>query len=375
VLYEMLTGQRAFEGPSVADTVAAILEREPDWSALPPSTPVSVRRLLGRCLEKDRKLRLRDIGDAMADLTGGDAPEPHAHPQSGRRAATVAAVAALAAFLAIAALFVRTPPVAESGLRPDQTVATRLTDFGGSESSPALSPDGRAFVFVSDHGGSPDIWLRQVAGGEPIRLTNDPAPETDLAYAPDGESVYFTRTDVDGFGIWQIGVLGGQPRLIAAGARGAAPAPDGRRLAFLLQDDRTSNTFALAVRALENAANQILARALPGGSSRPAWSADGQRLSYTRSGLFAPANLFVIDVATTRDRQVTNFTRGNEGVFAHAWRRRPRAMSPPRRLAPQAPVPAQSEWDQASAPHRCDRCQRSICASLPLRWRSRSATA
>jgi serine/threonine protein kinase len=64
VLYEMLTGRPAFRGETVSDTIVAILEREADWAALPPETP-GVRRLPQRCLEKDPRRRLRDIGDAL----------------------------------------------------------------------------------------------------------------------------------------------------------------------------------------------------------------------------------------------------------------------------------------------------------------------
>jgi dipeptidyl aminopeptidase/acylaminoacyl peptidase len=136
-------------------------------------------------------------------------------------AATIAAVLG-----ASAGLVLRTWTVADPGLRPDRTVATHLTDYGGSEEFPAISPDGRAFVFVSNHGGTPDIWLRQIAGGEPVRLTSDAALESDLVYAPDGESVYFTRSDAEGIGIWQTGVLGGRPRRMVAGARAPAVQPD-----------------------------------------------------------------------------------------------------------------------------------------------------
>src|SRR4029079_6730622 len=68
VLYEMLTGRLAFSAPTRLDTVAAIFEHEPDWHALPPGTSPAIRRLLQRCLEKDAALRLRDMGDARADL-------------------------------------------------------------------------------------------------------------------------------------------------------------------------------------------------------------------------------------------------------------------------------------------------------------------
>ena len=253
---------------------------------------------------------MRDIGDAFVDVT----PVPE------RRHVRIPslAVGAVAGLLgaAIAAVVLRPRPVADTGLRANQTVATQLTDYGASETSSALSPDGRAFVFVSNHGGTPDIWLRQIAGGEPVRLTNDPAPESELTYAPDGESVYFTRSDVDGISIWQTGVLGGRPRRILTGARAASPSPDGRQLAFQVPEGSGTN---LVVRAVDSAENRILTKFLPGGAARSTWSKDGRFLSYVRSGLFAPSNLFVIDMTTGRDRQVTSFTRGNEGVVGHAW--------------------------------------------------------
>ena len=76
VLYEMLTGRRAFAGEDVTDTLAFIITKEPDWNALPIETPPSLRRLLRRCLEKDLRRRLHDIGDARLEIedTGHEAP-------------------------------------------------------------------------------------------------------------------------------------------------------------------------------------------------------------------------------------------------------------------------------------------------------------
>jgi serine/threonine protein kinase len=68
VLYEMLTGRRAFDGDDVSDTLANVLKSDPDWSALPPGTPQNIRRVLRRCLEKDPRRRLHDIADARVDL-------------------------------------------------------------------------------------------------------------------------------------------------------------------------------------------------------------------------------------------------------------------------------------------------------------------
>jgi hypothetical protein len=64
----MLTGRVAFAGDTASDTIAKILEREPDWSALPPATPVAIRRLLFRCLAKDAKQRMRDVGDVRIEI-------------------------------------------------------------------------------------------------------------------------------------------------------------------------------------------------------------------------------------------------------------------------------------------------------------------
>ena len=86
VLYEMLTGRRAFAGETVSDTIAAILERDPDWSVLPETTPPTIRRLLQRCLEKDTKRRLRDIGDGHFELD-----EPTDAPLIGREARSASA--------------------------------------------------------------------------------------------------------------------------------------------------------------------------------------------------------------------------------------------------------------------------------------------
>src|SRR5206468_8836104 len=67
VLYEMLTGQRMFSGETISDTLAAVLKTDPDWSALPPETPPAIRRVLRRCLARDRKQRLADIADARLE--------------------------------------------------------------------------------------------------------------------------------------------------------------------------------------------------------------------------------------------------------------------------------------------------------------------
>ncbi len=327
VLYELLTAKRAFPGENPAEILAAVLTSEPDWQALPARMPAKVRDLLGRCLQKDPQKRLRDIGDGRIEIEeslagGGNEQAVPAAPAGGwlshwRILAAAVAVGALAASAAFTIFLKVRHGAAPAAQLTAQIAATQLTNYGGTETSSALSPDGRSFVFVSDHGGTPDIWLRQVSGGEPVRLTNDTAEESDLAFAPDGETVYYTRFESGGSSVWRIGVLGGQAQKILTDAQMPEPSPDGRSIAYY--HGVPDGTVTLAVTTLDGGEARPLGRAIPGGVIRPAWSPDNRWLSYCRGGLFAPSNLFVIDVKTGQERQVTHFTRGNEGVFQHAW--------------------------------------------------------
>ena len=172
VLYEMLTGLVAFPGETVSDTIVAILEREPDWAALPATTPPMVARLLKRGLEKDPKRRLRDIADARAELDdaleGGKAPAMgvgrptvvSAHSQWSRWAAIIL----IAVASALAGWGVRRPNPAPDNPLSNATF-TRLTNFEGDEAEAALSPDGKFATFLSDRDGPLDVWLTRVGSG------------------------------------------------------------------------------------------------------------------------------------------------------------------------------------------------------------------
>src|SRR4029453_9435728 len=119
VLYEMLTGAKAFGGDDVTDTIAAIVRAEPEWSTWPGATPQSIRRLLRRCLAKDVRARLADMGSARLDIADADAPTAESStiaPGSasrtsspGARVAWSIAIASFVAFAAFAA-FTRSRP-------------------------------------------------------------------------------------------------------------------------------------------------------------------------------------------------------------------------------------------------------------------------
>jgi serine/threonine protein kinase len=205
VLYEMLTRHLAFSGDTPSDTIVAILERSPDWSAVPAWTPAMMMRLLRRCLEKDPRHRLRDIGDAKLDLedafVDGDSPFPAASRHASRHVQ----------FL-------------------------RLTDAEGLKETPAISPDGKMVAFVSLVNKVRQIFVRLMTGGAVLQLTHDEADHRCPRWAPDSSSlIYFTpsTSDADEGTIWEISALGGWPRRIISGCLAGDISHDGRRIALL----------------------------------------------------------------------------------------------------------------------------------------------
>jgi Tol biopolymer transport system component len=241
VLFECLTGKIAFEGETVSDTLAAVLKSEPDWSALPASTPRTVTRLLHRCLEKDARRRLRDIGDArleieeaLASLRSGvrdDAIAPAASAAPWRRALPWA-IAALASIVAIAVLVRRLPPSGSSAaVRAPTHVAIAFPaqhpiDAGRNIESFAISPDGRRLAYIEDVDDGPDrLAVRTLDSFDVSALTG-----TDFAanpfFSPDGEWIAYSNEA----SLAKVPVTGGATVKICdmeEATPGAAWAPDG----------------------------------------------------------------------------------------------------------------------------------------------------
>jgi serine/threonine protein kinase len=146
VLYEMLSGQATFPGDTLSDTIAAILERDPDWSKLPADVPGALRGLVQRCLAKDAKQRVRDIGDARIELDRiARAPmdEVTASPKRGRLGVLVASAIGLAALASAGALWLTSSENAPAGRSP--RVALRGGPSGGTGNDTDVQLERRLF--------------------------------------------------------------------------------------------------------------------------------------------------------------------------------------------------------------------------------------
>ncbi len=172
VLYEMLTGRRTFASDDVTDTLTAVLRDPPDWNALPAETPAAVRSLLARCLDKDPKQRLRDIGEARVALSSGSpvpaaaavAPAPAALPPRRRSLLWAAVVLLTAAVVGLAALVAyRQRP---AGVPQVHKTYVALRPDGSSIRFPALSPDGRKVVYAARS----RLWVQALDEWEPREL-------------------------------------------------------------------------------------------------------------------------------------------------------------------------------------------------------------
>jgi Tol biopolymer transport system component/predicted Ser/Thr protein kinase len=233
VLYELLTGRRAFAGDSDIAALSAVLNTDPrPVSECVRGVPPALEHLLGQCLRKDPRRRIQRMEDVKIELEQiRDDAVTGPTPRSSRRARLVAAsLAGLAMAVAAAALMWTWP---REAARTEIAPVVRLTFDSGLTIDPALSPDGTLVAYASDRAGEGnlDIWVQQVPGGEPVRLTSHPADERAPAFSADGTRIAF-RSERDGGGAYLIPALGGDPALLAAGGYEPRFSPDGRWISY-----------------------------------------------------------------------------------------------------------------------------------------------
>jgi serine/threonine protein kinase/sugar lactone lactonase YvrE len=259
VLYETLTGRKAFEGETVSDVMASVLMREPDWSALPAGTSSRIRNLLRRCLQKDPGRRLHDIADARLELEDAteeppatSAPPETIRPPRRNRWLAFAATAAVSAGLAALAVWLWRAPRGSAAVGPPHVVRlARLTHPTSRTEWPSWSPDGTLLAYSSDRSGNFEIYVRRGETGQDVNVTNDPGQDIQPAFSPDGNSIAFVSTRASRTGLIKIGgelarnartyggdlwvapALGGAARRLASDANSPFWRPDGKGILYV----------------------------------------------------------------------------------------------------------------------------------------------
>ena len=330
VLYEMITGRRAFEGENISTILAKVIEREPDWSALPAMTPFAIRQLLHRCLEKDRRRRLRDIGEARIaiedEMTGRRTGAPVEGSVASRRLSRGLLIAISAAALCVAAAFALVaftrvftePPVTD----PTQTVhftivppPAQALSINGLDRDLTISPDGKFVVYV---GGA----ARQLIVRSLDRLDAMPLTGTEGARMP------FVSSDSRWIGFFvgesnelkKIPISGGAAVTLCKfqqGPRGASWAADDT-LVFATSDVATG----LLRVAGAGGDPEVLTRADPNQGQRdhlfPSMLPGGDAVLFTivQSGSIDTAQIAVLDLRT--GERSTLITGGSHPQYVEA---------------------------------------------------------
>jgi Tol biopolymer transport system component/tRNA A-37 threonylcarbamoyl transferase component Bud32 len=302
VLYEMLSGKRAFQGGTRMATMAAILNKEPaSLPTLVKGLPKELERIVNRCLRKDLDRRFQSMAEvkiALEELKeetesgAALAVAPAAKVRSGRwRWIALGGGGALALAAGLALLLPRWREA------PVEWKEVPLTSFQGTQADPALSPDGKQFAFAWDGGqeGAPlQVYVSLVGQGAPLRLTNPPATASYPTWSPDGQTIAFLRPGAEG-GVFAIPALGGperrlvgaaavnwEPRLAHTYLRGGAWSPDGKWL-YVPEAVGPMKRAIFAESVLGGEGHRLTDPPEGGrGDWSPAVSPDGRQLAFVR---------------------------------------------------------------------------------------------
>jgi eukaryotic-like serine/threonine-protein kinase len=319
VLFEMLTGSPAFARKTITDTIAAIVGNEPEWKSLPTDTPTSLRRLLTRCLQKDSRRRLHDIGDARIELEETMVmPAALARlPKQPRWPHMALSGVSLALAIALVFLWVARDKFGRpAGPSSQDARVIRLTDLPGLDESPAISPDGRSVAFSAGVSGERQVFVQLIAGGPPLQITRDGADHECPRWSPDSSSLLYFSPAVSGAiqgSVWQIPALGGTPRRILDSLGCADINQTDRRLAFFRL---TREGIQLVTGPADGSKFEVLAGFAPETYNLyPRWSPDGRWIGFQRGDSIR----FDIFVTSTTGGGTHQLTHDNNMMSGLAW--------------------------------------------------------
>lgn len=324
VLYEMVTGQRAFRRDTPMATLIAVVKEEPKAvRQAAPAAPKALENLIGACMRKELDRRAGSISEVKSSL---EALREGLKPQARPAWMLPAAAAGLAAAIGGAGWMIN------SHRAPEPVASTPpivLTSYPGEEREPALSPDGKRVVFSwnGEKEDNFDIYVKPVDAGEPVRLTTDPAPDGAPVWSPDGNFIAFRRLTGDKGGFYVVPAAGGPERKVAdiptlPSHRGWPDldwAPDGKSLIVV---DTSSTPAGLASVSLATGEKRILT--VPPvksfGDGRPRVSPDGKLLAFFRSSHASVGDWYLAPLGSESPSEPKRLTHFNASTGAGgAW--------------------------------------------------------
>lgn len=288
ILYEMVSGCRAFDGRSSADTMSAILNQDPpeiDNSSGQHVSPI-VDRVIRRCMEKERAQRFesaRDLAFALEAVTSSSTSQDTFAAGDGAPRRTKVSVAyALLGLLAIAGATAWIAyRMGRTAVKPARLTFTQLTTDARNESAASIAPDGKTFVFVRGVGPTRQIVLQRVDSRSAIALSRS-ANDDDRspAFSPDGSQIAF-RSSRDGGGIFVMGASGESVRRVSSEGFDPSWSPDGKEIVFaseeMISPTSRNSISHLTIVNLSTGALRVLCRQ---DAMQPMFSPNGKRVLF-----------------------------------------------------------------------------------------------
>lgn len=322
ILYEMLSGRRAFLGHSLVETMNAILKDDPPELTEPAAEqqgrreriPLGLAHIVRHCLEKradDRFQSASDVAFAVKALSELSGPTAASSSQTAERSHRQFRLTTNFAILvmSLVAVFVGGWWVRGRIGQPvaDRTVRfLRLTDFSGVEEFPSISPDSKYVAFTAVAGGNRQIWVRTLAGGAPLQITLDARDHLHPRWAPDSSSLiyYSPPTNSESIGaLWEVPVLGGAPRRLVASIADGDLSHDGKRLAFTRSEN---GRIELVTADRSGSEASVIAQLEPRYYCfSPRWSPDDSLLAYQTSSVGLDDDVVVVPATGGQQRGIT----------------------------------------------------------------------